>query len=184
MRLLQRARRPPRVKTIRPAERYLCAGTEEARRLGHNYVGTEHVLSVLVRDPDSSATRLLATLGATADAVERELACWLEEGSTAESRIDPQALATLGIDFESVRDRVEKTFGPGALERTRSGCIGICPRLKMSLAYALDRAAEGPVRDEHVLLGLLSVPDSVAARALGNLGVSLAEAQAALDPRR
>ena len=54
----------------------------------------------------------------------------------------------------------------------------------MSLAYALDRAAEGPVRDEHVLLGLLSVPDSVAARALGNLGVSLAEAQAALDPRR
>ena len=54
----------------------------------------------------------------------------------------------------------------------------------MSLAYALDRAAEGPVSDEHVLLGVLSVPDSVAARALAEVGVSLAKAQAALDPRR
>ena len=184
MRLLQRARRPPRVKTIRPAERYLFAATEEARRLGHNYAGTEHVLSILVRDPDSSAMRLLASVGVTADAVERELACWLEDSSSANSRIDPQALAMLGIDFESVRDRVEETFGPGALERTRSGCIGICARLKMSLAYALDRAAEGPVSDEHVLLGVLSVPDSVAARALAEVGVSLAKAQAALDPRR
>jgi hypothetical protein len=36
-------------------------------------------------------------------------------------------------------------------------------------------------RSEHVLLGLLSVPDSVAARVLSELGVSLAAAQAALE---
>ena len=132
-------------------------------------------------DPDSSATRLLATLGATADAVERELACWLEDRSSADSSIDPQALATLGIDLEAVRNRLERTFGPGALERTRSGCIGVCPRLKRALAYSLDHVSEGSLGEEQVLLGLLSVPDSVAARVLSALGVSLAAAQAALE---
>ena len=180
MRLLQRGRRRPRAKTIRPAERYLLAGTEEARRLSHNYVGTEHVLVVLVRDPAGAATRLLAELGVATDAVERALAGWLDE-STAPATIDPDALATLGINFEDVRERLEQTFGPGALERTRTGCIAICPRLKMALAYSLDHAAEGSLGEEHVLLGLLSVADSVAACVLGELGVSLAAAQAALE---
>jgi ATP-dependent Clp protease ATP-binding subunit ClpA len=180
VRLLPRGRHRPRAKTVRPAERYLLAGTVEARRLGHNYVGTEHVLSVLVRDPGGAATRLLADLGVTTDAVERALACWLED-STAAATIDPNALATLGIDFDEVRERLEQTFGPGALERTRSGCIGVCPRLKMALAYALDHVSAGSLGEEHVLLGLLSVPDSVAARVLSELGVSLAAAQAAVE---
>ena len=180
MRLLQRGRRGPRARTIRPVEPYLLAGTAEARRLGHNYVGTEHVLSVLVRDPAGAATRLLADLGVTTDAVERALACWLED-STAAATIDPNALATLGIDFEEVRERLEQTFGPGALDRTHSGCIGVCPRLKRALAYSLDHASEGSLGEEQVLLGLLSVPDSVAARVLSELGVSLAAAQAALE---
>jgi len=180
VRLLQRGRRQPRVKTIRPAERYLLAGTEEARRLGHNYVGTEHVLSVLIRDPDGRATRVLAALDVTTDSVKRELACWL--GDTPEdAKIDPHALATLGIDFEAVRARLERTFGPGALERTRSGCLGICPRLKMALASSLAQAGHERLRDEHVLLGLLSTPGSVAARVLGKLGVSPADVQAAVD---
>jgi ATP-dependent Clp protease ATP-binding subunit ClpA len=179
MRLLQRSRRP-RAKTIRPAERYLLAGAEEARRLSHNYVGTEHILSLLVRDPDDAAPRLLARLGVTADAVERGLACWLGDAAPA-AKIDAGALAALGIDFDAVHEQLEQTFGRGALERTRSGCLGICPRLKLALAYALDHAAEQPLGDEHVLLGMLEVPDSVAARALSKLGITLADAEAVVD---
>jgi ATP-dependent Clp protease ATP-binding subunit ClpA len=181
MRLLQRGRRP-RAKTIRPAERYLLAGAEEARRLNHSYVGTDHMLSLLARDPDSAATRLLAQLGVTADSIEEQLAGRLERRASA-AKIDPGALAALGIDFETVRERLERTFGRGALERTRSGCLGICPRLKLALAYALDHAAQQPLRDEHVLLGMLSVPDSVAAGVLGGLGVTLADAEAVVDAR-
>jgi ATP-dependent Clp protease ATP-binding subunit ClpC len=70
MRQLQRGRRPPRAKTIRPAERYLLMGADEARRNGHGYIRTEHILNVLTRDPDGSATRLLARLGVGAKAVE------------------------------------------------------------------------------------------------------------------
>jgi len=177
MRLLRR-RAGPRAQTARPeAEPYLAAGAELARQLGHNYVGTEHVLSMLIHDPPSAATRLLAQLGISADAVEGALACRLTDG-TAAARIDPQALAELGIDLDAVRERLERTFGPGALERTRSGCLGICPRLKMALVYALDQAVGRPLCDEHVLLGMLSVPDSAAARVLGGLGASLHAAEA------
>jgi hypothetical protein len=50
----------------------------------------------------------------------------------------------------------------------------------MALAYALDHAGEQPLGEQHVLLGMLSVPDSVAARVLHELDVSLPAAQAAL----
>ena len=180
MRLLQRGRGMPRSKTIRPAERYLFAGAEQARQLGHNYIGTEHVLFALVCRPASGATHVLAPLGLSAESVEAALACWLPN-NTRSAKIDPQALAELGIDFDAVRERLEQTFGPGALERTHSACLGICPRLKLALAYALDHAAAGPVYDEHVLLGMLSVSDSVAARILGDFGVTFETAQAVLD---
>jgi ATP-dependent Clp protease ATP-binding subunit ClpA len=177
MRLLRR-RPGPRATTARPAaEPYLAAGAAEARRLGHNYVGTEHVLLVLIRNPDGGARAVLRQLGVSADAVDEALAGWL---GSSRPKIDPDALAALGIDFETVRERLEATFGPGALEQTRASCFGICPRLKMALAYALDHADGRPLADEHILLGMLSVPDSVAARALAKLGVSLTAAQATL----
>lgn len=177
MRLLRRRCAAPRTTTIRPAEPYLAVGAEEARRLGHNYVGTEHVLLVLIRDREGGATTVLRQLGVSADAVEEELSPCL--GGLA-PRIDPEALAALGIDFETVRERLEQSFGPGALEETRAGCLGIAPRLKMAFAYALDYAGDGPLADEHVLLGMLSVPDSLAAHALTKLGVSLKAAKATL----
>jgi ATP-dependent Clp protease ATP-binding subunit ClpA len=167
MRLLLRRRPGPRAKTARPAEPYLAAGAEQARRLGHSYVGTEHVLLALIRNPDGGATAVLPQLGVSTDTVEERLARWL---ATSKPKIDPEALAALGIDLETVRERLEETFGPGALERTPA-CLGICPRLKMALAYAVDHADGHPVTDEHILRGMLSVPDSVAARILTELDV-------------
>jgi ATP-dependent Clp protease ATP-binding subunit ClpA len=176
VRLLRRRRHGPRTKTARPAaEPYLAAGAAEARRRGDNYVGTDHVLLVLIRNPDGGATAVLRQLGVDADAVEEALAGCL---GTSKPRIDPEALAALGIDFEAVRERLEETFGAGALGQTRAGCLDICPRLKMALAYALDHADGKPLADDHILLGMLSVPDSVAARVLAKLGVSLTAAQA------
>jgi ATP-dependent Clp protease ATP-binding subunit ClpA len=178
VRLLQRGRcRPPRAKTIRPAAPYLARGADEARRLGDNYVGTEHVLLALARDADGGAVRLLGQLAVTADAIEQSVT-GLVGGSEPGGTIDPQALAALGIDFEAVRKRLEQTFGPGALEQTRSACLGIAPRLKQALAYALDLAAGEPLCDEHVPLGILSVPESVAARVLRELDVTFEAVQA------
>src|SRR5206468_5775870 len=112
---------------------------------------------VVVCNADSGATRLLARLGVGSATVEHALACWLPDRSPR-AKIDPQALATLGIDFDSVRERLDERFGAGALERTRSGCLSICPRLKLALAYALDAAGDRPLGDEHVLLGCSACP--------------------------
>lgn len=182
MRLLHRRRPGPRAKTARPAaEPYLAAGAEEARRLGHNYIGTEHLLLLFVRDPAGAAARVLQQVDVPPQQVEEALASWLGARGppgTSRPKIDPDALAALGIDFETVRERLEETFGPGALEHARASCLGICPRLKMALAYAVDYADGQPLTDEHILLGMLSVPDSVAARVLTELDVSLEAAEA------
>ena len=165
----------PRAKTIRPAEPYLITGAEEARRLGHGFVGTEDILLVLLREPGGRATSVLEQLGVSAVEVETALRPCLAGGAP---KIDPEALATIGIDFEAVRRRLEQTFGPGALERSQASCLGVAPRAKLALAFALDHAGVEPMRDEHILLGMLSVPDSLAAHALGELGVSLEAVEA------
>jgi hypothetical protein len=52
----------------------LHGSVEEALRLGHNYVGTEHLLLALYRDPESPAARALVDLGAERDSVATRLA--------------------------------------------------------------------------------------------------------------
>jgi Clp amino terminal domain, pathogenicity island component len=121
---------------MRPAERYLMLGAAEARKAGDGFVGMEHVLAALLGD---RAERLG------------------ESGPPA--KIDPDALATLGIDLDVVRTALDRTFGPGALERTHAACLGVSPRLKLALSRAVDYADGGPVDDVHILLGILSVRD-------------------------
>ena len=48
----------PRVKRV------LELSYAEARRLGHNYIGTEHLLMALLREGESVASRIIAELGA------------------------------------------------------------------------------------------------------------------------
>jgi len=142
---------------------------------------------VFVRDPAGGATRVLQELDVPPQQVEEALASWLGASGppgTTKPKIDADALAALGIDFEAVRARLEETFGPGALEHARASCLGICPRLKMALAYAVDYADGQPLTDEHILLGMLSVPDSVAARVLAELDVSLQAAEAIAGSQR
>jgi ATP-dependent Clp protease ATP-binding subunit ClpA len=135
---------------------------------------------VLIRDRNGGATAVLRQLGVSADAVEEALWSCVAAGLP---RIDPEALATLGIDFEAVRERLEEKFGPGALEHTRSGCLGGTPRTKQALAHALDHADGQPLGDERILLGMLTVPDSLAAQLLGKLGVSQHAAEAIVTRR-
>jgi ATP-dependent Clp protease ATP-binding subunit ClpA len=172
-----------RTTTIRTAERYVVAGADEARRLGCGFVGTEHVLLAIVRGRTGRGASAVARLGLDPAEVESTLGRRLTPGPTR-AKIDPEALATLGIDLATVRSRLEELFGVGALERTQSSCLGISPRLKLALAGALDHARDRPLDDEHVLLGMLDVLDSAGARTLTDLGVSADAARAALfEPR-
>jgi ATP-dependent Clp protease ATP-binding subunit ClpC len=58
-----------------PARQVLVDAQDEARTLGHVQIGTEHFLLGLLADPDSDASRVLDSLGVTAELVrERVLA--------------------------------------------------------------------------------------------------------------
>jgi ATP-dependent Clp protease ATP-binding subunit ClpA len=46
----------------------------EALELGNNYIGTEHILLGLIRDPDAAAATVLAGLGATREEISVRLA--------------------------------------------------------------------------------------------------------------
>ena len=55
------------------ARRALAGAQDEAKNLGHNYVGTEHLLYGIVSVGDSGATRLLESMGVSADDVRQQV---------------------------------------------------------------------------------------------------------------
>jgi ATP-dependent Clp protease ATP-binding subunit ClpA len=103
VRLLSRARRQRDTLRPRRAERFLVAGAQQSRTLGHDYVGTEHVLLALTEDSATPAAQALARLGLTREVVRRDIERVI--GTCIDPRrraIDPDALATLGIDLDEV----------------------------------------------------------------------------------
>jgi hypothetical protein len=55
----------------------LAGAAAMARRAGHDYVGTEHLLAVLALDPGSRARRILIRLDASIPAIKKELECYI-----------------------------------------------------------------------------------------------------------
>jgi Clp amino terminal domain, pathogenicity island component len=90
----------------------------DARRLGHNYIGCEHLL-LAVAAVGEPASAVLRDHGVTPDRVEAEILRTIGRGQTADplGGLDRQALAFIGIDVDVVRARIEEAFGPDALTR-------------------------------------------------------------------
>ena len=190
MRLLSRLRRQKPLPRAKRAERFLLAGARQSRAFGHDHVGTEHVLLALTDDPDTPAARALEQLRVTRHVVRRDIERIIGPCVDPQRRtIDPEALATLGIDLDEVTRRIEETFGPGALDSARARALhragraggGIAPRLEKALELADADAGKGPVGSDHVLLSLAAVEDCVAARILGDHGITRDLLRRALD---
>jgi ATP-dependent Clp protease ATP-binding subunit ClpA len=157
-----------------------------AEALGHGYIGTEHLLLALFDDAERRAARLLRSWGLTAEWVGGEVERIV---GRAEPGIDPDALATLGIDLDAVRERVERTFGRGALARPAGrrcpspGRLPFTPRSKKALELSLREAIalhDDAIGTEHVLLGLAG-SGGAAEAILRSRGVDRAAVRAALE---
>ena len=91
-----------------------------ARRLGHNFIGGEHILLSVV-SAGQPASAVLGAHGITPEYVETEIVRRIGLGRGAGSGgvplggLDREALASIGIDLDAVRDRIEATFGPNAM---------------------------------------------------------------------
>jgi hypothetical protein len=91
---------------------------EHAIRLGHRYVGGEHILLAAVT-AGQPASAVLCAHGVTPELVEEQIVrrVGLGAGAGLFGGLDTDALATIGIDLDAVRARIEAAFGPQALAR-------------------------------------------------------------------
>jgi len=91
---------------------------KHARRLGHHYIGGEHILLAVV-SAGSPASAILNAHGLTPAYVEAEITRRVGAGTGAGlfASLDRDALAAIGIDLDAVRARIEASFGPHALAR-------------------------------------------------------------------
>ena len=176
------------------------AAVDEARRVGHNYVGTEHLLVALTRHrhvlPEAVAA-LLPDLEVLTAALAAAI-----DGPPLR---DAELLRTLGIDLEHVRTAVRATFGDEAIERlgrrrvhqpwqpwrrpTRrcmsllAGAMGVAPRVKQALEAAradADRRQRAAIDPAGLLLGMVEVEDAMSNRLLQDVGIDPAQVRRAL----
>jgi len=100
------------------ARHVLVQAQQDARRLGHHYIGCEHLLlaAAATGEPAGAALR---DHGVTPERIEAEILRTIGRGQAAEplDGLDRQALASIGIDLDVVRARIEAAFGPDALTK-------------------------------------------------------------------
>lgn len=62
------------------AQKVLALAQEEALRLGHNNIGTEHILLGLVREGEGIAAKALQALGLSPDKIQKEVESLIGRG--------------------------------------------------------------------------------------------------------
>ncbi|MFC2122120.1 ATP-dependent Clp protease ATP-binding subunit [Bacteroidota bacterium] len=87
------------------AKRVIELAIDEARQLGHNYIGTEHLLLGLLREEDGTAASVLTSFGMSLEQVRAETTQVLNQGAprgggrAQRSASRTPALDQLGIDL-------------------------------------------------------------------------------------
>jgi Clp amino terminal domain, pathogenicity island component len=94
----------------------LTGARQGALRLGHDWIGCEHLLLALAATGGEVGT-VLRGQGVTPERVRLEAVrlAGAGRGASLFDLLDRDALASIGIDLDAVRGKVEATFGPGAL---------------------------------------------------------------------
>jgi ATP-dependent Clp protease ATP-binding subunit ClpA len=158
-----------------PTHRILDLAREEAERVGHRYLGPEHVLLGMLAEGQSRAAEVLRAAAVDLTAARAALARLAERGVVPSPRpSDAELLELLGIDLDAVRRDTEQTFGFRAVgeatwrvTRRRSWRGGrmvwtpLCgpPFLaKHAVQLASEQAhalGHSEVQPEHLLLGVL-----------------------------
>ena len=100
-------------------KRILAYGAEEAERMGHLHIGTEHLLLGLLREP-TSASRILESLGVTIEGARQEIA---KSGVTADPiPVTPLTPEEAAAERDALRSMIESL--PDDALRADTRCAG------------------------------------------------------------
>ncbi|WP_329570043.1 Clp protease N-terminal domain-containing protein [Kitasatospora sp. NBC_01266] len=179
-----------------PTRQAITEAQREAAQLRHEFLGTEHLLLGLLHHPEDPCVAVLVDHGLDLPSARAAVVRLLGDGSAT---VDAEALGSIGIDLTAVREAVEATFGPGALDGRSGGPssgrsggrdsarrVRFSHRAKQAIALGLSAAVARKaktIEPGHLLVGLLQEaqqPPSLgqrqglAARVLQDRGLVLA----------
>jgi ATP-dependent Clp protease ATP-binding subunit ClpA len=163
---------PSEITLAPPTKKAIELAVDEARKLGHSHVGTEHLLLGIVRQSESIAAKVLGGLGVDLERVRHQVIATLgqphrEVGASEPEPVPPHV-------FSTHPQSTGQFTGP--FDRFTDSA-------KRVLALAQDEALRfrhNYMGTEHLLLGLIREQEGVAARALQTLGAELAKARTAV----
>jgi ATP-dependent Clp protease ATP-binding subunit ClpA len=140
---------------------------EEARDLDAREIGPEHLLVGVLQTATDQLAAVLNGYGLTAESARAQLTA--ADDSTFDD--DAEALRSIGIDLNAVRDAVTRTFGAEAFDaafrrsgrrRRRRGHIPFGGSAKKALELSLREALahkDKEISAEHLVLGILRLGD-------------------------
>jgi ATP-dependent Clp protease ATP-binding subunit ClpA len=163
----------------REARGAVIGAQQVAREAASRTIDTRHVLVALAEGVGPAATAL-RNAGVDLDRFTTALFSELTAAG-----LDPEALASLGIDLAEVRERTDAVFGAGALDRVghSPGHIPFTRDAKKALELALRetlRLEQKTIDGRHLLLGILCA-DCPGRDALTDWGIDLDELRRALE---
>jgi ATP-dependent Clp protease ATP-binding subunit ClpC len=96
-----------------PSKRVLAYAAEEAERLGHKHIGTEHILLGLLREEDSLASQILKERGIELDKIRQELARVPAEKSSETGQFSARSVHDLsGLYTDLTRNAADGELQP------------------------------------------------------------------------
>ncbi len=139
------------------AKRAVVASQDAAIALGHDFIGTEHMLLGLACTA-GTAGEVLRAQGLDLAQAREETARQSEAAGVVPSGGKPavDALSAIGIDVAAIQRQADQTFGEGAFQFPRPAYT---EHAKRAMGLTLrEAAAHGgdPIRTEHLLLALLA----------------------------
>ncbi|KOP72295.1 Clp protease ClpX [Bacillus sp. FJAT-21945] len=127
------------------AQKVLALAQEEAIRLGHNNIGTEHILLGLVREGDGIAAKALYALGLGSDKIQNEVENLIGRGqdTTQTPHYTPRAKKVIELSMDEARKLGHSYVGT---EHILLGLIregeGVAARVLNNLGVSLNKARQ------------------------------------------
>ncbi|TMF75837.1 MAG: hypothetical protein E6I18_10865 [Chloroflexi bacterium] len=153
-------------------------GIDEARKLGHSHVGTEHLLLGLVREGQSVGAGVIESLGVSLEQIRHRVIEVLAKQGT-----DISTAAAAGVAPTTGARVIGSSHTITSVDR-----LDAAGQRALARAYwEAGRANDKEVAPHHLLLGLVTSGEAWTQSVLAQLGVDLAELVTRIDaaaPRR